>query len=98
MFELIHNLETCEKTDLSRNRYLEEKLTLYTPMYEEESKLWLNISMNPSIFKLDTKAMKDQCQMFSNELISVVLKPQRVERIANNNGLDLYEYFEQLGF
>lgn len=90
--------ELANNTNIEILKYLEKKLTLYTPMYEEESKLWLNISMNPSIFKLDTKAMKDQCQMFSNELISVVLKPQRVERIANNNGLDLYEYFEQLGF
>ena len=51
---------------------------------------WYNLSFNPSIFKLDYKAMRKNNQEMYEELIKEVMKPSRVFKNPD------YDYIEEL--
>ena len=59
---------------------------------------WYHLSKNPNaihlLTRLDTDAMRKQCQPFAQELCAYVLHPLRLTRLAQNAGLDLEDYID----
>ena len=55
---------------------------------------WTAIYANPSIFKLDTDAMRNQCQPFAEELTARVFHPLRMQRLCYNYNVDFEELVE----
>jgi hypothetical protein len=57
---------------------------------------WRYLSMNPNaihlLYKLDKNAMRQKNYTPANELVSTVMNPKRMKRMANKHGLDELEY------
>ena len=61
---------------------------------------WWHLSKNRNaihlLAQLDHKKMREQCKEFAQELLSYVLHPARLMRLANEMDMDLEEYMEFL--
>ena len=61
---------------------------------------WLFLSKNPNAIhlfaQLDREKMREKCKEFARELLSYVLHPARLMRLASTFVMDLEEYMEQL--
>jgi hypothetical protein len=63
-------------------------------LYKMNDDCWNEISQNPSIFVLDTNAMKEQCRDFAEDLSAYVFHPERVEKMAMMHHMDFDKYME----
>ena len=61
---------------------------------------WNELSLNPNgirlLVSLNLKKMKSQCKQFSEELVSNVFKPSRIERMSEKHNLEMEDYLELL--
>ena len=95
----IHILEqNLDKVDWV---YLSQNLNAIPILEKNLDKVcWLRLSQNPNaihlLAKLDTNAMRENCQPFAEELVAYVFHPLRLENMANEYGYELDEYMEYL--